>query len=97
MSNEKLKKVIHKRKSQDNYKAMIENGKISFERPVGSAIISFSDEKIEIKWLKESEWHKDNLNPPLVSLSNNERLTVEDFKENSKKAKVSYRNRAYQI
>lgn len=76
---------------------MIENAKISFERPVGSAVISFGDKEVKIEWIKESDLHKDNLNPSLVTYPNGDKLTFEDFKENSKKAKVSYRNRAYQI
>lgn|GEM_PF-5935854 len=74
---------------------MIEKGKSIFEKPVGSRIILFEDKKIKIKYLSERDWHKNNYFPPLVIFPNRKKLTVEDFKENSIKAKVSYKNRAY--
>lgn len=104
INNSKIKKVIYrykhdKNKIHESLKNEVEYGKKVFEEyAVGSRIVLFENNNILIKYFSESNWEKFNSQyPALVVFPNREELKVEDFRENSAKGKVSFKNRAYKI
>jgi len=91
IKNENIKRLIQRYKRQNSLDETIKEGKLSFKVLVGNKIISFEDNKTMIKNFEKHEWYI----PPLITFPSGEKLTIEDFKENSKSAKASYKNRIH--
>lgn len=85
MSADKLRKLLYAHKQNDFYRGLIEQYKRAFVCPGGSVAISF--ETFGSKRLEEPVAKS----TPLLSFPDGNILTVGDFEENDKKAKVLYK------
>jgi len=97
IQNYKLKQIIYRHKTKSTHKNLINCYKNTFEKTVGSRTISFEGMRPKITAHLESNWNEYDIKPPLVSFSEEEKFTAENFKENSIKANVSYKNLAYMV